>query len=232
MHLLMFDVDGTLTDTHRRDAEFYAGVVCEVIGLPEHALDTRWEHYRDVTDSGITGQLLERHGLPAECAEEVQRRFVAHLAAAPRSEEGPFREIPGARDLLDHLKRRSDVQLAIATGTWRGSAAEKLGQAGFDLSHLPMATSDDSHRRVQIMRTARDRAAMAAGVDAFESITYVGDAVWDVQATAELGWPFIGRADGPRAEVLRDRGALHILPDFRDRQALLRAWAKVREHAP
>jgi phosphoglycolate phosphatase-like HAD superfamily hydrolase len=226
MHLLMFDVDGTLTDSYERDGEIYCHVACDVLGIRPHELDTRWGEYRDVTDAGITAQVLERHGRTAEHAESIQRRFVEVLCA--ETEDGRIREMPGARALLDTIADRPDTQAAIATGAWGGTAVEKLRQAGFDPSELPMASCDDAHARTEIMRIALDRAARAAAVETFETVTYVGDAPWDVEASRELGWPFIGRARGKKADRLRELGVRRIVRDYEDREAFLSAWRAVR----
>jgi phosphoglycolate phosphatase-like HAD superfamily hydrolase len=44
--------------------------------------------------------------------------------------------------------------------------------------------------------------------------TYVGDGAWDLQASQELGWRFIGIADGARAEQLKLAGADLIRKNF------------------
>jgi hypothetical protein len=44
--------------------------------------------------------------------------------------------------------------------------------------------------------------------------SYVGDGVWDLRAAQNLGWEFIGIADGQGAQELRRLGAQHVLPHF------------------
>ena len=46
------------------------------------------------------------------------------------------------------------------------------------------------------------------------NITYVGDGPWDYRASRELGWSFIGIADGDRARTLRELGASRVEADF------------------
>jgi hypothetical protein len=66
----------------------------------------------------------------------------------------------------------------------------KLQTSGFDLAELPMASSDDSYDRTQIMRIALSRLG-----NRFESVTYYGDGPWDKAACETLGWRFV--AVGP-----------------------------------
>jgi phosphoglycolate phosphatase-like HAD superfamily hydrolase len=220
----MFDIDGTLVDSYERGSEIYSKVACDVLGIPE--LSTRWSEYRHVTDSGITSEVLQRHGGEPHHAEHIQRRFIDELAAA--TADVPMGEVPGARALLAHLHDNPQTQPALATGAWKEAAVQKLGQAAFDADGLPMATSDDADARTEIMLVARERAAQAAGVAEFESITYVGDAVWDVHASRELGWAFIGRSCAERIGPLRELGVEHIVPHFGDRPAFLRTWEAAR----
>lgn len=228
MHLLMFDVDGTLTNTTRIDHECYVRAVCETLRV--ESVDSDWAAYRHVTDSGIVAELLERARLPLALAINVKHRFVEMLQDAVMR-GARICAIPGAGEVLATLARTDDVQPAIATGAWRDSAKFKLVAAGLDARGIPMATSDDSYCRTSIMRTAYARALRTAGVDTFETVTYVGDASWDLRAAGELGWAFLGRACGRRAERLRDLGAQHVLEDFSDADSFLAAWRECRADA-
>src|SRR5262245_11540744 len=51
MHLVMFDIDGTLTETMRVDGECFVRSFMDVFGFSD--IDTDWSHYRHTTDSGI-----------------------------------------------------------------------------------------------------------------------------------------------------------------------------------
>ena len=59
MHLVVFDIDGTLTDTNLVDAECYWRVVSEVLRLSEERPD--WSDFHHVTDVGIAAELCVRH---------------------------------------------------------------------------------------------------------------------------------------------------------------------------
>jgi phosphoglycolate phosphatase-like HAD superfamily hydrolase len=62
--------------------------------------------------------------------------------------------------------------------------------------------------RIAARRTLGDRALSDA------VFTYVGDGAWDVQASRELNWEFIGIASGPRAAQLRRAGATLVRENF------------------
>ena len=51
MHLVMFDIDGTLTETMKVDEECFVDSFKDVFGFAD--IDTDWLHYPRTTDSGI-----------------------------------------------------------------------------------------------------------------------------------------------------------------------------------
>lgn len=205
-HLIVFDVDGTLTRTNAADGRCFAQAVSELIGAP---IDTDWASYRFVTDPGIAAEAVERRlgraPWPAELAA-LRARYLSLLEA-----EGPYAEIPGAVALLRRLRGRQDIALAIATGAWRDCALLKLDWAAIPVDGLPMATADDAFAREEILRLAARRAG-----GRFDRITCVGDAVWDVAAARALGAAFVGISCDGDATKLKAAGAGQVLPDFRD----------------
>ena len=67
------------------------------------------------------------------------------------------------------------------------------------------------------MRIAEAEARSAYGVDRFGSITYVGDAVWDFEATQACRYSFIGVGVGDAAGQLWHAGAGSPTPSFAER---------------
>lgn len=63
----------------------------------------------------------------------------------------------------------------------------KLQYAGFDLRGIVIFSSDDGDDRLEIMR----KCLQGLG-DSFDRIVYIGDAEWDLQASKDLNWDFIG----------------------------------------
>jgi len=90
--------------------------------------------------------------------------------------------------------------VAFATGGWGATAEHKLRSAGFDVTGIPLRSSDDGIRRADIMT-----AALHALGRHFESVTYYGDAPWDERACRELGWRF--QPVGHRLQGIREYSA-------------------------
>ena len=218
LHLVMFDVDGTLTLTTDMDDRCYVQTMLEHLGVK---IDNDWSHYRHVTDSGIAAELLGRHHRPREEMAAVKNRFVSMvrrlLAASPDS----CREVIGASSFISRLRNMREVVPSIATGGWAASALAKLRHAAINVDDLAFASGDDHESRTEVMALCCERAAVLAGVDEFSTVTYFGDGVWDARAAIELGWQFIGVGCGPRAERLRSAGASHVIGDFSCQHSIL-----------
>lgn len=188
-HAVIFDIDGTLLNSSAEDDRLYREAVIEVLG--DVRLRPTLSAYERVTDTGILLQILEDNGIgdDVQRMDEVKEAFFARLESYVKS-NGPFVEMPGAKDVVDRLRLSNIHEVAIATGGWRRSAELKLRTAGFDITSLPLATSDDAIERTKIMELA-----LASIGSEVASITYFGDGPWDVRACQLLGWTF--RAVGP-----------------------------------
>jgi FMN phosphatase YigB (HAD superfamily) len=189
MHAVIFDVDGTLLQSASVDDDLYRQSVRSVVG-PVRFRSSLAE-YDFVTDSGILSQVLVDNSIPADPdpIPKIKACFVQALSTHI-DKNGPFSEIPGAKDMLHTLSASETHAAAIATGGWKETAHLKLVSAGFNLTNLPIASSDDSIERTEIMRIALS----GLGSD-FDTITYYGDGPWDRDACLSLGWRFI--AVGP-----------------------------------
>jgi phosphoglycolate phosphatase-like HAD superfamily hydrolase len=218
--LAVFDIDGTLTDTNAVDGECYVRAVGDVLELDPKALD--WTDAPHVSDSALLDWLGRRHSRPVGAPEHaaVLHRFVELLREQLALDPQRFRPIAGAREVRSVLER-AGWRIALATGAWSESARLKLAAIGFDTTGIVMATSSDAPTRTEIVRLAADRARQAHGE--FDRIVSIGDAVWDVQTAAIVGWPFVGIASGERSDRLRAAGATCVLHDLADERALLGA---------
>jgi phosphoglycolate phosphatase-like HAD superfamily hydrolase len=221
VHLVLFDIDGTLTHSQTIDGELYLRSLAEVFGFTDVGAD--WSAYRHTTDSGILQEIFEaRVGREPSVADitTFRKHFIDAIAAA--AARAPFREIDGAGLALSHVGQLPSYRVALATGGWSDSARCKMRSAGMDYDALPAASADDAISRVSIMRIAMDRASSRLGGRP-DRVVYIGDAIWDARACRELGLPFIGIAAGAGAERLRAEGAHAVFADYSDVEAFCSA---------
>jgi phosphoglycolate phosphatase-like HAD superfamily hydrolase len=217
MNLVIFDIDGTLTQSVAVDEACFVRAFQDVLGIEQ--INTNWLKYNFQTDSGLALEICRNHlGRDPSDAEitSLQARFIQLLFSAVEEATQPIREIPGAATLLHSLGAHPRWRIAIATGGWKASARFKLASAGLPVDAFPWANADDALDRVDILRAAMQRAGQEYGRDAFEDVVYVGDGVWDVRAARSLEIGFLGLAAGNKAVRLVEEGASFVLADFSD----------------
>lgn len=225
MRLIIFDVDGTLTDTMAVDARCFLRSFVEVFGFAD--VDPDWSRYQNATDAGIVHEVFEsRTGRAPSDFESA--RFREHLVASFRSasQEAPFAAVAGARELLARLRCMGGYQVALATGCWRESARVKMASAGMRYDDYPSASADDAVDRESIMKLAIERASRRIGGNCSGAI-YLGDGVWDARACRNLKIPFIGIGAGAQGKKLAAAGAARIFSDLSDADSLLASIEKI-----
>jgi phosphoglycolate phosphatase-like HAD superfamily hydrolase len=218
MRLVIFDIDGTLTQTMTADEECFVRSLAEVCGFDD--ANTDWSRYKHATDSGIFHEIHEvrtgRLPSPVEISR-FRQHFVGLLARV--SYDAPFAAVEGAPLLLSRLADSAEHRVALATGAWRDSARLKMASVGLCYDDYPAASSDDAFHRESIIRLAMQRAAERYG--SCSRAVYVGDGVWDARACRNAGIPFIGVATGARASRLSEEGAVCVFPDLSDADLFL-----------
>jgi phosphoglycolate phosphatase-like HAD superfamily hydrolase len=229
MHLVMFDIDGTLTQTMKVDEECFVRSFKDVFGFAD--IDTDWSHYPRATDSGIFDDVFTSRIGRSPTAQDVSRfrqHFIQLLAAA--ASHSPFAAVAGSGRLLSRLTSGGEHRVSLATGGWRDSARLKMASAGMCFDDHPAASADDALDRESIMRLSRQRAAERYG-EPFACTVHVGDGVWDARACRSVGIPFIGIGTGSRATQLSAEGAVCVFPDFSDADIFVRNVCEITNAA-
>ncbi len=226
MNLVMFDMDGTLTDTFSLDENCYVLAIEQALGLT--AVVTDWESYPHASSSYcLEAIVLHARGHAPTAAEShaVQQRMILLMENLYRRHGRGTAEIPGAAACLASLQA-AGYAVAIASGDWEATGRHKLSSARIPCAGLPAAFCEASHVRTEIMRASLARASAHHGGAQFERIVYVGDGAWDVRACRELGWPLIGVGRGAHGERLRRLGATQVIADYQPLDPFLAALAQ------
>jgi HAD superfamily hydrolase (TIGR01509 family) len=213
MPALIFDLDGTLVDT------VYAHVFAWQRALGERGMDIDgWRIHRRIGMSGglftrAVGRELGRELTPDEARDIQARHGEIFRELLPER-----RALPGARDLLAHL-RAHDVVHGIATSGRRPEIDASLAAAG---------AADDT---VVVPRGEVPRAkpepdlflecARRLGADP-EDCYVVGDAIWDLLAARRARMLSIGLLSGGYGgDELLDAGAYRVYRDAAELYASL-----------
>jgi phosphoglycolate phosphatase-like HAD superfamily hydrolase len=222
MQLVMFDIDGTLTESNDLDDQSYLQAFFEVFGFSE--VSTDWTSYSHATDACILKEVfqqkLDRIPSLAE-VEAFQQRFLALLEAGAAA-SGEIQPVSGALKMLSWLMESSHHAVAYAGGAWAESAIFELQSAHLPIQNIPYAFSDDDDSREGITAVALARAEKYYG-RSFSNIVYIGDGVWDIRSARKSGYAFIGIASGDEAEALLAEGATHVFPNYDNFESFLSA---------
>jgi len=217
--LVIFDIDGTLTNTVRVDEFCYVKALSDVHSIDLNSVD--WSDFPNATDWGILKTLFENSLKQKLLEPDIQRTknyFLELLRKQSSENADAFSEIPGALAFFNYLLSKK-LPLAIATGAWGKSAKFKLDNIGLKYEGLPFADSDDHYSRSEIIQTAVRLAEKQYHMK-FSRIIYFGDGEWDFTVSKELGLDFVG-IDMQENGNLRKLGVKIVLRNFRDVKNIL-----------
>ncbi len=217
MKLVIFDIDGTLTQTSQVDEICFTRAFAEAHGV--EVISDHWIGCPHVSDSGVTQHLFQYYFGRDPGDDEssvVKQRLVDLLEEHHLIDQSYFAEIPRAAETFNRLVESRGWAKAIATGCWQPSAEMKLRAASINYRGVPGGFAEDGVARESIVGAAISRSRVSYRREDFDRIVSVGDGVWDVRTAARLGLAFVGVAEGARAEMLREAGAKHIISDFED----------------
>ncbi len=193
-HLFLFDIDGTLISSGGA-GEHALRLTVEELFNDKNGLDRIEIAGR--TDQSITHALFAKYGVEAtpEAITGLLDRYLTHLAEQLPQKQG--RVLPGILPLLDALKARPHVALALLTGNLERGAQLKLTHYGlweyFDFG----AYADDHGDRNQLGPVAQTRARAHHGVEfPPERIYVLGDTPHDITCGRAIGAKTVGIATG------------------------------------
>jgi phosphoglycolate phosphatase len=206
--LLLFDIDGTLIHSGGAGVEALKSAFRERFGIDDDLQDIE---IAGMTDSGIVVSILNKHKIQTnhENVSAFLDSYVHFLSLELPRRKG--RLLPGVLDLLERLKSRPHVVLALLTGNVSRGARLKLEHYGVWHFFQFGAFADDHHDRNELGRFARARAREKHGREfAASEIDVIGDTPRDIACGKALGARTIAVATGRWS---RDELAKHH-PDF------------------
>jgi phosphoglycolate phosphatase-like HAD superfamily hydrolase len=231
MHVVLFDIDGTLISSGG------AGRAALELGLAEE--HGRGPLSRELvlsgrTDPAILSDVLRLAGLPdtPEGRERLRAAYLRHLpgrmAAHTRDEppSSPYhaRVLPGVVELLERLRAR-EVALGLLTGNVRAGARIKLGHFGLFERFAFGGFGDRHHDRDDVAREALAEARRhCPGPVRAERVWVVGDTPLDVRCARAIGARAVAVVTGWHGhDELAASGPDLLLDDLADAAGLLEA---------
>lgn len=129
MHLLLFDIDGTLIRTRGFGRQTMETALSAWLGRP---VTTEGVEFAGRTDPAILLDILKVSGMPEPIARYLlpEALEVYGRAMIQRLRSEHLEVLPGVSWLLEELSEWSDVYLGLVTGNLRAVAFHKLAMAG------------------------------------------------------------------------------------------------------
>src|SRR5881394_1667574 len=206
--LLLFDIDGTLIHAAGAGVESLKLALMERFGTKDDLQDIE---IAGMTDSGIVISILNKHEIPVtnENMAAFLDSYVHFLSFELPRRAGNL--LPGVLELLEKLKARPNLVLALLTGNVSRGAQLKLEHYGVWHFFEFGAFADDHRDRNRLGPFARARAYERHGREfAASEIDVIGDTPRDIACGKALGARTVAVATGTWS---RDRLAEYH-PDF------------------
>jgi phosphoglycolate phosphatase-like HAD superfamily hydrolase len=218
--LLLFDIDGTLIHSGGAGVEALIRAFKERFDIDDDLHDIE---IAGMTDSGIVVSILKKHKIPAttENMSAFLDSYVHFLALELPRRKGKL--LPGVLELLERLKTRPHVVLALLTGNVSRGARLKLEHYGVWHFFEFGAFADDHRERNELGRFARARAKEKHGREfAASEIDVIGDTPRDIACGRALGARTIAVATGrwSRNELAKHRPDV-LIDDLSDVQTVI-----------
>lgn len=226
MHLVLFDIDGTLLWSDGAGRRAMEAALTATFG----AIGDSTYRYDGKTDRQIVRELMRGAGHADEHIEGRMEDLVAHYLDGLRAELATdghqARLLAGVPEVLDALEARDDVVLGLLTGNIAGGAALKLAAAGIDVGRFRInAFGSDAEDRPLLPAVAQARAREMLGLEVTgERMVIIGDTPADIHCGRSLGARAIAVATG-RYDVdeLRSHRPAAVFRHLTDTAAVVRA---------
>lgn len=206
-NLIVFDIDGTLTDSVAIHQNAFVETLVE-IGVKN--LNSDFKSFKHHTDSFIAKEIYE-NDTDEIFSDLIRTKFEKGLTE--RINTSSIEEIKGASRLIDHLKHNTNYTVCYATGSLLRPAKFKLDSIGVHYDEKLLVASDNIYSREDIVSAAIRKARGHYGIEKFDRIISVGDGLWDLLTAKNLGLEFIGVGESNK-KALEQNGANIILKDL------------------
>ena len=218
MKLIIFDIDGTLVNSLNTDDQCFFDTFDELHNINISKVDfTKYKEVTSGTDLALFKHIFNEYfTAPSNLKDafEFKEFFVSKLKSAYTANKKIFKEIDGAKAFVESLQKNPDVNVAIATGCFGDSALIKLKAIGLDTYSFPISSSDVHPLRKDIILNAMNLAEEFYASSGYEKVIYIGDGLWDYQATQLLNIDFIG-VDFNKNKILANNGVEKIVNNFK-----------------
>jgi phosphoglycolate phosphatase-like HAD superfamily hydrolase len=221
--LLIFDVDGTLTNSAGLTRNAFEKAIEDIYNIPNSSEGIK---PYGKTDQGIFREILINNGLPTEDFrtqfDNMSQLSAIYLEKGLKASKLPHLHI-GVRSLLERLLTEDDIYLALGTGNTRINSYIKLDLHSIG-GYFPIGGFGcDDEDRTKIIETAYNRATTFYKIDFKRHNTWViGDTPLDIECGKAINAKTIAVATGSYSvEELRSYNPDFVFSTFTDNAQFL-----------
>jgi beta-phosphoglucomutase-like phosphatase (HAD superfamily) len=185
-NLIVFDIDGTLTDSV---AHHQTAFVAALQQMNVQQINTDFKIYKHHTDSHIAKVIYE---LDRKKIFGMQQLELFEDLLWSQINTVNLKEIRGAMRTVNLLEQTTDFGVCYATGSLRKPATYKLNTIGLNFEPAQLVASNEIETREEIVLAAIEQAKDHYQQNSFERIISIGDGLWDLKTAQNLGLEFIG----------------------------------------
>ncbi len=232
LRILLWDIDGTLVRSARREAfkDYTVPVLEGVFGTAGRLMEMT---VSGMTDLQIVAEALRDEGFTHEQIREriddLRTSYMQEMERAVSFDSELFYLLPGAREVLEATHQHPRYHNALLTGNIEPAAHLKMRLVGLsDFFDLPGAFGDESHDRrdLPVLAAARINAHLNLDLQPSQFIV-IGDTPNDIACARHFGAKAVAVATGrmyPAAD-LRPYKPDALLPDLSDVELVMQTFA-------
>jgi phosphoglycolate phosphatase len=194
--LVLFDIDGTILNSHGAGRHAVEKALTTVCGIP---VSPDGIEFAGRTDPQIMWDMLSGAGLSPDRIESVFELCLSSYTSVLMTSMTPARVdlCPGADDLIRRIADQTHLSLGLLTGNLRETAYLKLQAAGLSSFFSIGAFGSDSPDRRDLPEIAVERARSVFGQEFGPSDTVIlGDTPSDIDCAHFFGARSIAVATG------------------------------------
>jgi phosphoglycolate phosphatase-like HAD superfamily hydrolase len=225
MNALLFDIDGTLLNSHGLGRIPLETAIKDIFGIKADISSVDW---MGRTDYDIAATALEQHGIAKEIyksrMKEIFERFSFYFEDYSRQYPGRFEILPGVREILQELSSLNQ-SLGLLTGNIMKNAFIKLKMLGIDI-FFPYgvgAFGDEKRNRNDLAPGAIVKMKEYYKGISFTKSIIIGDSHRDIQCARSNGITSVIIASGKMpAKELAPYEPDYLFESMRDKEELLK----------
>jgi phosphoglycolate phosphatase-like HAD superfamily hydrolase len=220
--IVMFDMDGTLSDTMPQLVDFLVSFARDELGADEEMLRREIPAVFHLAPSQMAPAFLTIVGrdpetMPQEEIDAILGKYFATLRDLPTV------LFPESAAVLASLKA-AGYTLVFSSTTHESEVDSRLESAGIRTFFDLVLGVDLVQGRTKAGHPERAKEALGLSATAFsEASVYVGDTPGDMEVATDAGMVAIGRLTADNEASLRAAGAHYVIHDLTELQPLLLA---------